>query len=179
MLIVLYQLLIRILSSDQDLSARFKRLETAVAAIAAEQARQGKLLDEISEAVKPLPAVGFVFTVELEGQITQGVTTMQMTNSQQVLVSIQPVDKKNQPAAVDGIPVWASSDETIATVTPDANGLSAVVKAVGPLGDCKISVTGDADLGPGVSAIFGTLDVSIVQGQAVGFNLTVGTPTEQ
>ncbi len=57
--------------------------------------------------------------------------------------------------------------------------MSAVVAAVGPLGDAKVSVTADADLGAGVSAIFGTLDVSITQGQAVGFKITTSDPVEQ
>ncbi len=137
------------------------------------------LLTDILAALKPLPAVGFVFTVNLEGQITEGVSTFTMTNSQQLTATIQPVDKKGQPAPVDGIPVWASSDETIVTVVAAADGLSAIVAAVGPLGAAKVSVTADADLGAGVASIFGTLDVSISQGQAVGFKISTSDPVEQ
>ena len=102
-----------------------------------------------------------------------------MTNSQQATASIKIVDKRGQPAPVDGIPVWASSDETIVTVTPAVDGMSAVVAAVGPLGTAKVSVTADADLGTGVSSIFGSLDVTITQGQAVGIEITLGDATEQ
>lgn len=104
---------------------------------------------------------------------------MTMTNSQKVHVTIQPVDKQGNPAVVDGVPVWASSDSTIITVTPNATGMEADVVAVGLLGDAKVSVSADADLGAGVTTIFGSLDVTITQGQAVGIKITVGTPVEQ
>lgn len=144
-----------------------------------EQIKQTGILREILAAVTPNPAVGFHFTIELDGQFTDNPKEIIMTNSQQATATITPVDKKGQPASVDGVPVWASSDETIITVTPAADGMSAVVAAVGPLGTAKVSVSGDADLGPGVTPIFGTLDVTITQGQAVGFNIVLGTPTEQ
>lgn len=141
--------------------------------------RQLDLLDRILTALEPPAAVGFRFDVTVEGQTTQGATQITMTNSQQATATIKPVDKKGQPAPVDGVPVWASSDETIITVTPSTDGMSAVVAAVGPLGAAKVSVTADADLGPGTSAIFGSLDVTITQGQAVGFTITLGPATEQ
>ncbi len=144
-----------------------------------EQLEQREILDEILVVVKPLPAAKIVFNINLEGQLYEGVTQFTMTNSQQLTATIQPVDKKGQPAPVDGIPVWASSDETIVTVVPADDGLSAVVAAVGPLGSAKVSVTADADLSGAVTAIFGTLDVTITQGQAVGFKITTSDPVEQ
>ncbi len=147
--------------------------------IQAEQVEQRAILEKILATVTPLPAAKILFKVDIEGQISEGVTNATMTNSQQLTATIQPVDKKGQPAPVDGIPVWASSDETIITVTPADDGLSAVVAAVGPLGAAKVSVTADADLGAGTAAIFGTLDVTITQGQAVGFKITTSDPVEQ
>lgn len=140
--------------------------------------RQTVLLTGILDAVKPSIATKIIFTVELEGKILKG-DHIKMTNSQQATASIKIVDKRGQPAPVDGIPVWASSDETIVTVTPAVDGMSAVVAAVGPLGTAKVSVTADADLGTGVSSIFGSLDVTITQGQAVGIEITLGDATEQ
>lgn len=143
-----------------------------------EQISQRILLEKILAAVTPSPAVGFQFTVELEGQLIHE-EKVKMTNSQQATASITPVDKKGQPASVDGIPVWASSDETIITVEPAVDGMSALVKAVGPLGSANVSVTADADLGTGVTSIFGTLAVTITQGQAVGITITLGEASEQ
>ncbi len=179
MLKLLYSLSKRILNLVQETLGRVKLLQCSVREIQEEQQKQSIALVKILRALEPLPAVGFVFTVELEGQISEGVTQSEMTNSQQLTATIQPVDKKGQPAAVDGMPQWASSDETIVTVVPAQDGMSATVAAVGPLGSAKVSVTADADLGTGVAAIFGTLDVTITQGQAVGFKITTSDPTEQ
>jgi hypothetical protein len=164
---------------DEAFEIEHDFLRQALGEIRSEQLLQRTLLGRILAAVEPLPAVKFVFTIDLEGQITEGASSITMTNSQKATATITPVDAKGNPASVDGVPVWASSDETIITVTPAADGLSAVVAAVGPLGTAKVSVTGDADLGADVKPIFGELDVTITQGQAVGFKIELGTPVEQ
>jgi hypothetical protein len=172
-------ILSRIWSTAVNCLGILKRLERSVEQLKALQETDSKLLKRILTLVEPLPCVGFRFTVELEGQIFEGATSIDMTNSQKATATITPVDAKGNPAAVDGVPEWASSDETILTVTPAADGLSAVVAAVGPLGSAKVSVSGDADLGPDKKPIFGTLDVSVTQGQAVGFKIVLGEATEQ
>ncbi len=91
---------------------------------------------------------------------------MIITDTQQVDLATKPVDKKGNPGQVDGVPVWASRDPTIATVEPAADGLSANVKAATELGTTQISVTADADLGSGVTPIVGTLQIDVVGGQA-------------
>jgi len=89
-----------------------------------------------------------------------------------------PVDAKGNPAPVDGAPAWGSSDPTVATVTPAADGLSAMVAAVGPLGKTQISVNADADLGEGFESIAGTLEIEVVAGKAVSLSIKTGTPEE-
>jgi len=152
--------------------------QSTLSAIKTQLDKQEQTLQEILEAVQPLPAVGFTFRYEVDG-VTQEIP-IEMTNSQQLTASITPVDKKGNPAPIDGIPVWASSDETILTVEAASDGLSATVKAVGPTGTAKVSVTGDADLGTGVQPIFGESDpISVTPGAAVGFKMTLGPATEQ
>jgi hypothetical protein len=102
-----------------------------------------------------------------------------MTDSQKASLTINPVDKRGNPARVDGIPVWASSDETKVTVAPAADGLSCDVVAAGALGQCQVTVSADADLGPGVATINGVLDITIVGGQAVGLAIAAAAPIEQ
>lgn len=102
-----------------------------------------------------------------------------LTDSQQVAFSIKVTDKKGNPASVEGVPEWASSDDTILTVEAAADGLSAVAKAAGPLGTAQVSVTADADLGTGVTSIIGTQDVEVVAGAAVAIALTGAAPEEQ
>lgn len=85
-------------------------------------------------------------------------------NFPSVLLSI--TDAHGRPAAVDGVPVWASSDETVLSVIPAADGMSATVDAVGA-GVARISVSADADLGAGVSSITGVSDeVNVSQAPA-------------
>ena len=74
-----------------------------------------------------------------------------LTDMQKVSAGpIQPVDGAGHPAPVDGVPVWAVSDEKILTVTPSADGLSADIETTGELGTAQVTVTADADLGAGV-----------------------------
>lgn len=104
---------------------------------------------------------------------------MEVKNSQQFSVSIQPQDKRGQAARIDGVPVWASSDETILQVLPSEDGLTATVKAVGPTGDAKVTATADADLGEGVTPITGFIDVTVIGGDAVLVSLIPGAVEEQ
>ena len=101
-----------------------------------------------------------------------------LTNSQEVDLAIQPLDKRGKPAQVDGTPAWSSSDAAKATVAPAADGLSCVAKALDN-GTVQISVSADADLGDGVRTLTGTLDLEIVSGEAVTLSVIAGAPREQ
>lgn len=118
-------------------------------------------------------------TIDKTNTIKGEIRMLIITDSQQVDLAIKPVDKKGFPAQVDGVPVWATSDPTIATIEPSADGLSAVVKAATALGSVQISVSADADLGAGVETITGLLDLEVAAGKAVSLAIIAGTPTEQ
>jgi len=136
-------------------------------------------LAQIIDILEPGPAVKIVMTAFLEdGTAVNGVTKMDLRDDQQVALSIQPVDKKGKPALVDGVPVWASSDETVITVTAASDGMSAVAVGVAP-GSARVVVTADADLGAGVTDLTGTLDFNVTGGAAATLNITAGTPTDQ
>lgn len=100
-----------------------------------------------------------------------------LTDIQQVDLAITAVDAKGNPAKLDGAPTWLSSDESILTVQPSVDGMSAVVIAVGPIGTAQISVTADADLSPSVTQLLGILDVEVVASDAVNVTIVPGTPT--
>jgi hypothetical protein len=104
---------------------------------------------------------------------------MIITDTQEVDLTIQPMDAKGNPAQVDGIPEWVSSDPLIATVVPAVDGLSCVVKAANNLGHVQISVSADADLGEGTEALQGVLELDVVAGKAVALSVIVGEPREQ
>jgi hypothetical protein len=99
-----------------------------------------------------------------------------LTDVQKVTLSVQPVDAAGNPAALDGAPVWTSTDPSVLDVVASADGLSAVATAVGPLGTAQISVLADADLGAGVITITGVLDVQVMASQAVSFSITPAAP---
>lgn len=107
------------------------------------------------------------------------VMALQMTDSQQVEVTAAFLDKRGNPAPVDGAPVWMTDNPNVIALTPSADGKACTVVAVGPLGTAKVTMTADADLGEGKTDILGTLDFEIVSGAAVTVTLTPGVPTEQ
>jgi hypothetical protein len=100
-----------------------------------------------------------------------------LNDLEQAVLSVTPVNVKGKPAPVQN-PVWKSSDESVAVVVADADGLSAVVVAKAP-GTAQISITADADMSEGVSEITGTLDVKVVPSQAVGFTINTAAPVLQ
>jgi len=88
-------------------------------------------------------------------------------------LAISYVDAHGNPATVDGDVAWASSDETLLTVTTDSgDSTKASMAAIGPLGQVQVTATADADLGPGVRNIITTMDVVIVAGEAIAGTIT-------
>jgi hypothetical protein len=89
-----------------------------------------------------------------------------LTSQEFPTVTLTITNQSGAPAPVDGVPVWATSDATVLSVTPDATGMNAVVSAVAP-GTARITVTADADTGAGVSTITGVSeDVDVTQDPA-------------
>jgi hypothetical protein len=99
-------------------------------------------------------------------------------DDKQKVLTIKPKDARGNDAPIDGAPVWSTSNSELVTLTPSADGLSCTVTPVGPLGTCTISVTGDADLGPGVKAFTGSRDVMITGDGAVTFEIEEGAETD-
>ena len=107
---------------------------------------------------------------------------MQINVLQQIPISITgSVDAKGNTLPVPSFaapPSWASSDTTIATVAPAADGLSAVVTAVGKTG--TVTITASGTVSGQTSAISGTSEpLDIVSAPAVSLTLTFGTATNQ
>lgn len=142
-------------------------------------------LAAITDILVPGPAVSLVFTAHLDdGTTLEGVTMFTLRDDQKVLLTIQPLDAKGKPAAVDGAPTWASSDETQVTLEVASDGLSAVASGVAPPADAtaalpRVVVTADADLGSGITPITGSLEFTITAGSAATISITAGTPANQ
>jgi len=120
---------------------------------------------------------GFRWSITYNGITTKDIKVLVLPNDHKVKASIQPVDAKGNPAAIEGAATWSSSNDQIAAVANiAADGLSADVVPGATLGTCQINVQGDADLGSGVTSIAGVLDVQVVAGQAVGFTISTTPP---
>ncbi len=100
------------------------------------------------------------------------------TTTQQQTVRAKFVDANGRPVEVDGIPVWTSSNETIATIVPAADGKSAVIRSGAP-GTATINVTADANLGSDTTEISGTFDVEIVPDEAVAIDFEFDPPVDK
>lgn len=107
------------------------------------------------------------------------IMAFKMTDTQQVSVSPKFLDKKGNPAQVDGPPEWLTDNSDVLALEPATDGLSCLVKAVGALGTGTVTVRADADLGTGVVPLIGTLEIEITGSMAMQVALTPGTPTEQ
>ncbi len=172
-------ILIRILSTILSVLVGVRRNQATLDELSIAFADQQDRLDRIEQLLLIPGADHFVFTATVEGHTTEGATNVKLTDSQKATLSIQPKDKKGADAALDGAPVWASSDETIATVEADEGGLSATLTAVRP-GSCTVTATADADITPdGVASINGSLTVNVTAGQAVQIDITAGAPVDQ
>lgn len=95
--------------------------------------------------------------------------------NQEIDLAFTALDAIGNPAQVDGIPTWASSDPEVAEVVPAENGLSARARAGLKLGRTEITVTADADLGEDVANITSPpFLVDVVAGQAVSIEIVPG-----
>lgn len=97
------------------------------------------------------------------------------------------VDGRGRVKAVDGTPVAASSDETVATVVltaGDANVWNGVISSVSPSPEGttqRVTVTTDADLGEGKQEVIGFLDFTVTLDARSGARIAemvAGDPTE-
>lgn len=133
--------------------------------------RLGRIVERVGPTPAPIQASPICKGHEL--------MAFTMTATQQVEVTVEFKDAKGNPATVDGTPVWQTDNPSILGLTPSADGKTCTVVATGMIGTANVQVTADADLGPDVKQIIGTLEVEITPGQAQMVSITPGTPTEQ
>lgn len=132
-------------------------------------------LDDIQKKVAVLTEMKIVFyKYDQNGQLTKAEPMDQLKVTQFETFPLAIKDKFGNPALVDGVPAWSVDDNALALIDPAADGMSAVLKPIGPVGIVTISVSADADMGAGVEAVSGSLPIELVAGQAVTIQLTAG-----
>lgn len=118
----------------------------------------------------------FVFTrIKFGSIVVEGDLKMaSMKENQEFDLTAAPKSASGKPTTIQqGTAEWTSSDESVATVTPDpANELSAKVKSVG-VGEALITLKADGDTDEADTLeITGVEAVVVTAGNAVGFDLT-------
>ena len=126
------------------------------------------------------PAVIAKLTITFENFVitATGGVMYTLPADKQVKMQIAYVDAAGNPAAVDGLVVWQSSDTTIVVATVDVSDSTIVaVTPGGAIGQAQITATADVDLGAGVTPLITTADITVVAGQAVAGTITpIGSP---
>ena len=105
--------------------------------------------------------------------VMKGNAMAQITDLQQYTVSVGEVDSKNQPVTGDNL-AWSIDLPAVATVTPAADGYSAVIAGVAD-GTATYTVT-DSTVTPPLT---GTGTVTVVSSAATSLVITEGTPEDQ
>lgn len=99
-----------------------------------------------------------------------------ITNEQQVNVTLHPVTATGRPVQVDGAPTWDVISGT-STVNPASDGLSADLISGDDPGDTEFIVRADADLGEGVVEISDIIKLHVSGAMAENLGLVAGEPT--
>lgn len=107
---------------------------------------------------------------------TNTMLEINITNEQQVNVTLHPVTATGRPAQVDGAPTWEVITGN-STVTPAPDGLSADLVSANDPGDTDFLVKADADLGSGVVEISDIIRLHVAGAQAANLGLVAGDPT--
>lgn len=132
------------------------------------------LLAILNDVLFPQPAVRFTFFNSSHKEICM----LKLSTIQKSTIGIKPVDKKGNPAPVDGVPVWDVSAPGSVSLFPSADGMSCDVLGIAP-GSVQVNVSADADMGEGTKTITGTLDVEVTAAEAAGFAIQTGPVEDQ
>lgn len=94
-------------------------------------------------------------------------------------VQISYVDKFQNPATVDGVVAWESSDPKVTVEVAPTDDTMCAISAPGAIGTAQVKATADADLGEGVRQIITLFDIEVVGGEAVAGAISViGDPQD-
>jgi hypothetical protein len=128
-------------------------------------------LRALAEELDPGPAVaGFILFTTPQGEVSMADITVN-DDAADFGATLGLVNAAGNPVPADDVPVWASSDEDVATVTASADGLSATVNPGAKLGSTLITATStESETGDEI-VVTGTVTV-IPDGVAVRGEIT-------
>ncbi len=129
---------------DKSLRRRFLRTN---AAFLEELLR--RIADDLHALIPGSPKFGVLLFHSTEGAFMASITVPD--NSAALAAAVSFLDAEGQPTTADDVPVWTSSDESVAVVTASEDGLSASVE-IGAPGVALIDVTTTNDDGSTATA---------------------------
>lgn len=139
-----------------------------------------KIEKELRASRKPTSLRVTFGTPETRTNLPQGTTMadVTLTDIQHTSGKIDALDGAGNPVPLDfpTPPTWTSSDPTIVTVSPSADGSNADIATTGKLGTAQITVAGTDAAGDQVTGIG---NVTVVTSGAKTFSLTFGTPSNK
>ncbi len=119
---------------------------------------------------------GVAYRIEFYSIINGRETRVEKMNLQQgekAKLTLKIADKGGNPAKVqDDKVAWSVSDESLGALNVAADGMSAEYVPNGKAGTLTIQAKGDADLGEGVKEIMGEIQIDVLSGEAVVFELS-------
>ena len=142
---------------------RYRRRSRQLKAIEKSLARIEALLQPEEKAVT------FEFYELINGQYVR-VENMVQSIEETKKYKIMARDKAGNEAKLDGMPALTLTDAALADIVIAEDG-SFDIAPKGPVGECKLQVVADADLGEGVEELFGEADFVFVAGKAVSIEI--------
>jgi hypothetical protein len=127
----------------------------------------------IHQGAPPQPGYLATFTWQIDNFKVRGENmSSQMQAGTRATVSVAWKDAAGNVVSAEDT-VWSSSDPDIVECTVSTgNPLIANLYAPGPTGKVQIHATADADLGEGIKNVTATTDVEVIEGEAVGGEIT-------
>ncbi|MGD9644444.1 MAG: hypothetical protein AB7U73_01955 [Pirellulales bacterium] len=102
-----------------------------------------------------------------------------LDNEHKIRLTLAPKTPAGNPARVDGVPVWESSNPDAFTVEPAEDGLSGYLISADTGAEVRsgeLRVTADADLGDGVRPIAFTETIVVGPAEAGELTAVFGEP---
>lgn len=110
---------------------------------------------------------------------TTSIPPVTINDEQTLPFTLAPVDSAGKPQPLASPPVWTLSVATgtpLSTITPAADGLSAVLTSGSGPEVVTVQVQAEGDATPGVDTLVQTCVVTVTSAEDVTLGLTSGTP---
>lgn len=102
---------------------------------------------------------------------------MTLTTSQFTRVALNPAFADGDVAELDGVPKWETTGPIALEISAD--GMSAIVRALGEVGAAQVTATADVRKGPDVRMLVDVLDIDVIPREATTLGMTASAPEEQ